>query len=372
MPAARGTCFSIAAAPGAPRPSRGAAPGRGECGASKPRGAARSERFKPRSAKSYYSSGFRLSPTWSVRANRSHCRLWKWACGAGQTACPSPAHSPSPSPAHSTSLSPAQPVPTPVPAPAPQSLSQPCTAFANAAQPLPAPHSFSQPRTACPSPSLSQPQPQPQPRTAFPSPAQPVPAPACPSPSLSRQPPEFYPSTEGAAPGCFGKQRRNSGRRSRMCVLEYSGLPKSFSSSALWCPEVDSSLEMMPSLTFLKILPLFAKKKSIYGRAIWISKTARYNEHWNKLSPWDEKNSTTPSSSHSTVNKTQESLTLMLPRIAHSLEEGKGMERLSAIQVPCYNIFFFVVFFFFNRGTGVFILSSRIYHWVSRRCYFFD
>lgn len=40
----------------------------------------------------------------------------------------------------------------------------------------------------------------------------------------------------------------------------------------------------------------------------------------------------------------------MLPRIAHSLEEGKGMERLSAIQVPCYNIFFFVVFFFSTEG----------------------
>lgn len=146
-----------------------------------------------------------------------------------------------------------------------------------------------------------------------------------------------------------------------MRVLEYSGLLKTFSSFALRCPAVESSLEMMPSLTFLKLIPLFAEKKSVYRRAVSISKTARYNEHWNKQSPWDEKNSTTPSSSHSAVNKTQEFLTLMLPRTGHSLEEGKEMERFSVIQVPCHNIFF-VVFISTDRRACVFILSSHINH----------
>lgn len=93
-------------------------------------GAASSERFKrERSARSYYSSGFRLSPTWSERANRSQCSLWKWACGAGQTDCSSPAHSPSPSPSLSRSSTDSlaqpqlQPQPVPAPAPAPACLS---------------------------------------------------------------------------------------------------------------------------------------------------------------------------------------------------------------------------------------------------------
>lgn len=143
----------------------------------------------------------------------------------------------------------------------------------------------------------------------------------------------------GAAPGRFGKQRRKSWRYSGMPVLEYTGLQKTFSSSAPRHPAVDSSLEKMPSLVFLKIIPLFAKKKSVYRRAAWIPTTAWYNERWNKWNLWDEKKSTMPSSRHSAVNKTQESLMLVLPRTGHSLEEGKGMERFSVLQVPHHNIF---------------------------------
>lgn len=114
--------------------------------------------------------------------------------------------------------------------------------------------------------------------------------------------------------------------------------------------------------SFLKIILLFAKKKSVYGRAVWISKSAQYNEHWNKLSPWDERNRT-PSSSHSAVNKTQESLTLMLPRAGHSLEEGRGMERFSVIQVPCHNhsLSSFLLLVFFNRQSGMCFHSALTY-----------
>lgn len=163
-------------------------------------------------------------------------------------------------------------------------------------------------------------------------PACPSPAagqPACPSPS---SPPAGWssPSMEGlhwAASESKEEKVKTLGNASfRACrAAENLFLPCSAPPSC-WLISAEGALA-----NFLKIIPLFAKKKSVYGRAVWIPKTTGYNERRNKWSPWDEKKnkSTSPSSRHSAVNKTQGSLILMLPRTGHNLGKGRGWRDFS-------------------------------------------